>query len=240
MSASNQQAKTKICRQCSKEYTKPQFAVKQWKKPNPSCRLCGEYTKISQAKQRACNKCHGFKPRIEFDIYQWSRGDLAMCHPCRDADGGEILSSTENLSHEPSTKEMPDGTLVCHQHSLECCDICTMDFSLPNQFTRKRNSLGRALTKQEQDEVSDEWNKSNGIRISRKICIMDGQAVCPRTSQKLRCPCEEVTYCSRACQRYHSHIHKMDCKYHAEKRKKNAEKAEKIAEAERKNSRRSY
>lgn len=72
------------------------------------------------------------------------------------------------------------------------------------------------------------FRKREGLVPSRKICILDGQPVCPRSSRKLRCPCDEVTYCSEACQKHHWVIHKMTCKHFAEKeREKEREKPEK-------------
>lgn len=60
---------------------------------------------------------------------------------------------------------------------------------------------------------------------------MDGRPVCPRSSKKMRCPCNDVTYCSTACQKQHWMIHKMTCKWQAkkevEKAKKEREKHEK-------------
>lgn len=66
------------------------------------------------------------------------------------------------------------------------------------------------------------------MNISKKICIMDGQPVCPRSGRKLRCPCNEVTYCSKGCQVHHWTIHKMTCKVQLEKeRKRTAKNADK-------------
>eukprot|EP00553_Chaetoceros_curvisetus_P007331 CAMPEP_0204620290 /NCGR_PEP_ID=MMETSP0717-20131115/6362_1 /ASSEMBLY_ACC=CAM_ASM_000666 /TAXON_ID=230516 /ORGANISM="Chaetoceros curvisetus" /LENGTH=278 /DNA_ID=CAMNT_0051634449 /DNA_START=529 /DNA_END=1365 /DNA_ORIENTATION=+ len=121
-----------------------------------------------------------------------------------------------------ATKELPDGTIVCGPHSKESCDICMMDFSLPNDFQRKRNELGRDLTPEEYEQVTKE--SMADVYISKKICIMDGQPVCPRSSRKMRCPCGEVTYCSTACQKYHWTIHKMTCKHHAKKKEGNLKK----------------
>mmetsp|Transcript_24478 Transcript_24478/g.34158 ORF Transcript_24478/g.34158 Transcript_24478/m.34158 type:complete len:116 (-) Transcript_24478:386-733(-) len=109
----------------------------------------------------------------------------ALCHSCRDSMGQKILNS---IDEDKETKELPDGTIVC-RHSLECCDVCMMDFTLPNQFARKRNELGnqRDLIEEENDQVTKEWQSLNDVHINRKICIMDGHAVCPRSSKKLRC-----------------------------------------------------
>eukprot|EP01083_Nonionella_stella_P280607 954586_1 len=54
--------------------------------------------------------------------------------------------------------------------------------------------------------------KVRNVRISNKVCIMDGFPVYPRSSKKMRCPCNEV-YCSVACQKQHWMIHKMGCKW---------------------------
>ena len=62
------------------------------------------------------------------------------------------------------------------------------------------------------------------MNLSKKICIMDGQPVCPRSGRKLRCPCNEVTYCSKGCQVHHWTIHKMTCKVQLEKERKRAAK----------------
>jgi len=137
----------------------------------------------------------------------------------------KILDAIGTSKHE----ELPDGTCVCVAHSLECCDICMMDFTLPNQFARKRRALGRDLTDEEANEVINVTQKD--IRISRKICIMDGQPVCPRSGRKLRCPCNEVTYCSKACQTHHWTIHKMTCKARAKAKKDKADKKKSEAAA---------
>jgi len=230
---------TKECSQCHKKCVRDQFSKKQWKKhKNPSCRLCAGYTKISNEKSRTCHHCKLELPRTEFAIYQWGRGDKALCHSCRDKFDQKVLSSI-NLNEDShgdlnidavnkETKELPDGTIVCGPHSKESCDICMMDFRLPNDFQRKKNELGRDLTPEEYEEVTKESMKD--VYISKKICIMDGQPVCPRTSKKMRCPCDEVTYCSTACQKFHWTIHKMTCKYHA---KRKEEKLKKKMEEER-------
>lgn len=225
VSGEDQEAeKTKACNQCKKQCTKFQFAKKQWKKANRSCRLCAEYTQLSQETSRSCNDCHIVFPRTQFDIYQWGKGDNALCHSCRDALGVKILDSIGDGSTDQHT-QLSDGTCVCTAHSLECCDICMMDFTLPNQFTIHKNAVGRNLTEQETNDIIAESTKD--IRISRKICILDGQPVCPRSGEKMRCPCNEVTYCSKACQKHHWSIHKMTCKVHAEKKKAKAKKASK-------------
>ena len=51
--------------------------------------------------------------------------------------------------------------------------------------------------------------------------------MCPRSGRKLRCPCNEVTYCSTVGQRHHWAIHKMTCKAHAEKKKKKTKSSSK-------------
>jgi len=230
--SSKTKTKTKVCSQCNGQFEKDQFSCRQWKTTaDRSCRLCSEYTKLSPDMTRVCSKCRRGLPRTDFDIYQWGRGDDAMCHPCRDSFGEKVLSSIGDPSTNKS-KELPDGTCVCFQHSLECCDICMMDFTLMNEFARKRNVVGRELTKDEVDAITEENMK--GVRISRKICIMDGQAVCPRQSKKLRCPCNEVTYCSEACQKHHWTIHKMTCKFHAERKQKKQERKQKKQEKARK------
>jgi hypothetical protein len=90
-----------------------------------------------------------------------------------------------------------------------------MDFRLPNMFALKRAALGRDLSQAEYDKISNEFMGD----INRKVCIMDGLPVCPRTGRKLRCPCNEVTYCSKECQVHHFPIHKMTCKHYAEKQR---------------------
>jgi len=201
--------------------------MKQWKdaaKKDPSCRLCNEYTKISQDKSRTCRDCKLKLPRTEYDIFQWSKGCEARCHSCTDTLGQKVLSSIDSIGKDSNDvcRERTDGTLVC-AHSKEFCDICMVDYTLPNNFARKRTELGRdELTKEETDGVSKEYMKDSNIRISKKICIMDGHPVCPRSSKKLRCPCDEVTYCSTACQKYHWKIHQMTCKWNAKKKEKKA------------------
>ena len=195
----------KACTQCNKKCTQDQFARKQWKKENPSCRLCAEFTNICQDKSRQCHQCQLTLPRFEFDIHQWGKGSKALCHSCRDASTRKAFNSIGTTKH----KELADGTCVCSLHSLEHCDICMISFTLPNQFARMRNALGRDLTDKEYKDVIKK--DMMGITINRKICILDGQAMCPRNSKKMRCPCNEVTYCSRACQKHHWTIHKMTC-----------------------------
>mmetsp|Transcript_14763 Transcript_14763/g.32075 ORF Transcript_14763/g.32075 Transcript_14763/m.32075 type:complete len:398 (-) Transcript_14763:157-1350(-) len=213
-----EQQQTKACIQCSKNCTKDQFPTKQWKREQPSCRLCAEFTNISEEKTRPCHQCKAVLPSIQFDIYQWGKGAKALCHCCREVVGKNIIDSIGTSK----VKDLPDGTAVCFAHSLERCDICMMDFTLPNQFARKRKALGRDLT---DDESTEQINASLAdVHISRKICIMDGQSMCPRSGRKLRCPCDEVTYCSQACQKHHWVIHKMTCKVFKTKKEKTAKK----------------
>jgi len=221
--------RTKVCSQCRSNFTRDQFSNRQWKAQSNyrSCRLCSEYTKISEDKSRKCRDCKLNLPRTDYAIYQWSKGDEARCFSCAQKLGQKVLSSISNLGHTDtidSTKERPDGTVVCGPHSQECCDICMMDFTLPNDFQRKKNELGRDLTPEEYDQVTKKSMAMAGVRINKKICIMDGQPMCPRNSKKLRCPCNEVTYCSTACQKYHWTIHKMTCKFHSKKKEKELEK----------------
>lgn len=123
--------------------------------------------------------------------------------------GKRILSSIGSGTVE-KVKNLPDGTAVCSAHSLECCDICMMDFTLPNQFARDRYALGRDLT---EDEVTERLDSAHeAMNINQKICIMDGQSMCPRSGRKLGCPCKQVTYCSSVCQKHHWQIHKITCK----------------------------
>lgn len=222
-----QQHQTKICIQCSKRCEKDQVPKKQWKKEHPLCRLCFEFTNISEEQIRRCKECKLVLPRNQYNIDQWGKGDEALCHGCRDLVGKQVLASIGTSE----VKDLPDGTSVCSEHSLECCDICMMDFTLPNQFARKRTSLGRDLTNDEYEEETRTFQEGANINISRKICIMDGQSMCPRTGRKLRCPCNEVTYCSKACQRHHWTIHKMTCKAQLTKEKKKKDKADKKPKA---------
>jgi hypothetical protein len=187
-----------------------------------SCRLCTEFTKTSEDESRQCHQCEVVLPRIQFDIYQWGKGTNALCHCCRDLHGEKVLDSIGTSE----VKDLPDGTAVCFAHSLECCDICLMDFTLPNQFARKRKALGRDLTEDETMEIINAFQED--MPINQKICIMDGQSMCPRSGRKLACPCQEVTYCSSVCQKHHWKIHKMTCKVRA---KAKVDKAAKIATA---------
>ncbi len=217
-SQSSDQA-TKVCSECNKIGTKDEFAKKQWKKSNPKCRICAEYTKISQDKSRVCSRCQVDQPRFDFSIHQWGKMDKAMCHTCCDTVSNECL---QNMGTNSAVKELPDGTSVCDAHSLESCDVCMMDFTLPNKFAIKKNELGRNLTQSEYDEVAEESYKAMGIYINHKMCIMDGLPECPRSGKKMRCPCHEVTYCSKTCQKYHWPIHKITCKDYEEKQRKKA------------------
>ena len=215
---------TKICNQCNEERAKDQFPEKQWKlevEEHPLCRLCYEYSK-SDEQTRLCRECKLVLPQTQFDIHQWRKGADALCHGCRDQLGEKILGSLGTAQ----TKELSDGIMLCEPHSLERCDACMVDFTLPNQFARKRTSLGRDLTNDETEDISRAFMED--MNISKKICIMDGQPVCPRSGRKLRCPCNEVTYCSKGCQVHHWTIHKMTCKVQLEKeRKRAAKKADK-------------
>mmetsp|Transcript_31241 Transcript_31241/g.93621 ORF Transcript_31241/g.93621 Transcript_31241/m.93621 type:complete len:376 (-) Transcript_31241:131-1258(-) len=219
---SEQQDTTKICVQCNEDRAKDQYPKKQWKKERPLCRLCFEFTNISTDQTRQCHECKLVLPRVKFDIHQWGKGADALCHGCQEQVGAKILGSIGT----GTTKELPDGTVLC-SHSLESCDICMMDFTLPNQFARKRSALGRDLTTDETEEISTQY--LNLQNINRKICIMDGQPMCPRSGRKLRCPCNEVTYCSKGCQRHHWTIHKMTCKAQRKTKKDRADKKAKQA-----------
>lgn len=222
---SEQQVQTKMraCVQCKNFCYKDQLPKKQWKKKNPLCRLCFELTNISEEQTRQCRECKLVKPRTQYDIYQWGKGDEALCGNCREQVGGQILASLGTMKE---SNELSDGTVVC-SHSLECCDICMMDFTLLNQFARKRTLLGRDLTNDECEDETKAYQVGANIHINRKICIMDGQSwrakgqvvMCPRSGRKLRCPCDEVTYCSKPCQVHHWAIHKMTCKVQAKKEK---------------------
>uniref|UniRef100_A0A7S3Q0B8 MYND-type domain-containing protein n=1 Tax=Chaetoceros debilis TaxID=122233 RepID=A0A7S3Q0B8_9STRA len=235
---------TKECSQCHKEFPRNGFSNKQWRdatKKSPTCRLCAEYTKISDEKSRPCYDCNCNLPRKEFAIFQWSKGVEARCHSCTDKLSRKVLNSIKLTADgkiapdkkdgsDSTLRERPDGILVC-AHSLECCDICMVDYTLMNDYTRKRTQLGRQeLTQEECDAVAKRNMKGSNVRISKKICIMDGLAICPRSSKKMRCPCDEVTYCSAGCQKQHWMIHQMTCKWHAKKeeeKKKAREEKEK-------------
>ena len=202
------------CTQCRKNLDRVNFSKLQLRQTQPLCRFCEEFTKISDDMSRQCHDCKVILPRIQFDIKQWGRGDEALCHCCREELQKKVLDSI----NDPNTghKVLSDGTCVCVAHSLECCDICMMDFTLPNQITLKRTALGRdLLTDDETNEIIKHTQK--GMRINKKICIMDGQSMCPRSGRKLRCVCDEVTYCSLACQKHHWTIHRMTCKVKAKK-----------------------
>ena len=162
----------KACTQCNKKCTQDQFARKQWKKKNPSCRLCAEFTNICQDKSRQCHQCQLTLPRREFDIYQWRNGSQAWCHSCRDA-------STRKVQDFTRWKELADRTYVCRLHSLVNCNICDLDFTLTNQLARKENALGRDLTNKESNEVISESPKKDlgnihdmHMIVSRKLCSM--------------------------------------------------------------------
>ena len=215
---------TKSCAQCNQECEKDQFPKKQWKREKPLCRLCFELTNISKEQTRQCKECKVVLPRNQYNVDQWAKGDKALCHGCRELVGQQILASFGS-STESNMKQLPDGTCVCSRHYKELCDECMMDFTLPNQFARMRTSVGRDLTKDEYEEQTKVYMEDSNIHINRKICIMDGQAICPRSGRKLRCPCNEVTYCSKDCQVYHWTIHKMTCKVQLEKAKKKKDKA---------------
>ena len=212
-----QQAKI-ACIQCMKNFDRKGFSKIQLRQTEPLCRFCEEFTKISEEMSRQCHDCKVILPRIQFDIKQWGRSDKALCHCCRELLQKKILGSIGDPNTEH--KVLSDDTCVCVAHSLECCDICMMDFTLPNQFALKRKALGRDLTDDENNKIIKKTQK--GMRINKKICIMDGQPICPRLpGRKLRCACDEVTYCSLACQKYHWTIHSMTCKSKVKKDKQN-------------------
>lgn len=135
------------------------------------------------------------------------------------------------MNSDNDTKELPDGTVVCVSHELEECDICMMDFTLPNDLQRRRISLGRDLTDEETQMMMDNFFKD--LHVSKSVCILDGRDGWPRSSKKLRCPCHEVVYCSKECQSHHFEIHKMTCKVYLEKmeRKRQAKEAEALRAA---------
>jgi hypothetical protein len=203
---------TKTCAQCKESREKDQFPKKQWKREDALCRVCFEMTKISDEISRICKGCRVDKHRNEYNIHQWEKGADALCHECRENLMGECLSSigTSKIKH------VEDGVCLC-PHDKEFCDICMVDYTLMNDFARKRAELGRDLTDTENEAVTSDFMKAANIHINSKICIMDGLPVCPRSGRKLRCPCGEVTYCSTACQKHHWTIHKMTCKNHAQK-----------------------
>lgn len=223
-----QPKQTKSCAQCNKQCEKDQFPKKEWKKEHPLCRLCFEFTHISDEQTRQCKDCALVLPRNQYSIYQWEKGEEALCHDCQ-----EVLSRNAIASMDKPTKikNLPDGTSVCSLHSMELCDICMMDFTLPNRFARMRTLLGRDLSPSEYEEQTKLFQKDANMQVNRKICILDGQVMCPRSGFKLRCPCNEVTYCSKICQKYHWTIHKMTCKVHLAKAKKKKDKADRESQA---------
>ena len=215
----------KICAQCRKKCDEEQFPKKQWKKEEPLCRLCFELTKASAENSRVCHHCKIDQPRNQYDYHQWgTRGEKALCFECKARYEEKMLS---NIGKN-TTKDLPDGTTVCAAHSSDVCDICMMDFRLQNRMAIKQAAIGRLLT----DEECDEEFKALFGGINTKVCIMDGHPVCPRTSRKLRCPCNEVTYCSKQCQVHHFTIHKMTCKDYARKKEAKKEKKAKQAKAQ--------
>lgn len=220
--ANDQAPLTKICARCKESREKDQFPKKEWKREDALCRLCFEYEIISDELTRQCKDCKLDLPRSQYNIHQWEKGEDALCHGCRELFTKKFIESigtTEKIQHLQDDGLQDDGVCFC-SHSLERCDICMVDYTLLNKLARKRAILGRDLTDDEHEAIIAEYWKEEDIHINSKICIMDGQSMCPRTGRKLRCPCNEVTYCSTVCQRHHWVIHKMTCKAHAEKKKK--------------------
>lgn len=205
---------TKTCARCKESRGKDQFPKKEWKREDALCRLCFEYEIISDELTRPCKECKLDLPRSQYNIHQWEKGADALCHGCRETFTKKCIESvgTTEVQH------VEDGVCLC-SHSLELCNICMVDYTLLNKLARKRAILGRDLTDDEHEVITAEFMRESGIHINSKICIMDGQSMCPRTGRKLRCPCNEVTYCSEICQRHHWTIHKMTCKAHAKKKK---------------------
>ncbi|EJK69843.1 hypothetical protein THAOC_08860 [Thalassiosira oceanica] len=191
-----QQHTTKVCTQCNKDREKDQFPKKQWKRDHPICRLCFELTKVSDEDNRACHECKRVLPRSEYNFHQWGRGDEALCHNCR-AVFDKRFMETINSDRDLKLVDQPDGITLC-EHGNERCEVCMVDFTLPNMFARKRAELGRDLTDKENEEVSQTFFKGINMPSNKKICIMDGMACCPRSGRKMSCPCNEVTYCSRS------------------------------------------
>eukprot|EP00979_Chaetoceros_neogracilis_P004629 scaffold798_cov268-Chaetoceros_neogracile.AAC.5 len=218
-----EQRQTKSCDQCRKKCDEGQFPKKEWKRERPLCRLCFELTNISKEQTRKCRECKLVNPRNQYNVDQWGKGDKALCNGCRATYEQKIFASIGTTE----AKELPDGALVCSTHSLELCDICMVDHSLTNRFARMKTSLGRDLTSDECEEVSKGYWEDSDIHINRKMCILDGQAMCPRSGRKLRCACNEATYCSKDCQLHHWTIHKMTCKVRLAKAKKKKDKADK-------------
>jgi hypothetical protein len=208
-----QQQQTKVCIQCGKNCTKDQVTKKQWKKKQPSCRICTEFTAISAEDSRQCQKCKAVQPRIQFDIYQWGKGKKALCIGCCRGEMKDVIDAIQNGSFS-KVNSLPDGTAVCAAHSLEFCDICKLDMTFPNQLARDRSALGRELTDAETRERMNDLTKD----INQNICILDGKPVCPRTGRSLECTCRQVTYCSKACQVHHWPIHKITCEVRAKAR----------------------
>ena len=220
--AGAQHPQTKICSQCKENREKDQFPKKEWKRKEDDrlCRLCYEFSVISDEMTRKCRECDRIQPRDKYNIHQWEKGADALCMSCVDKSTGKVLARAEALidgSAPVRDKHNPDGTSFC-KHDLEFCEICCVDFSLQNKGARMRTSLGRDLTAEEHDALFDEHMKQADLRIHSKVCIMDGLPMCPRSGRKLRCPCNEVTYCSKACQLSHWSIHKMTCKVHLKKK----------------------
>ena len=214
--AHNKSPTTKTCAQCKEAREKDQFPKKQWKREDALCRLCFELTIISDEMTRQCNTCKVEQPRTQYSIYQWDKGADALCHGCCESLTKKCLRSVGKTE----IKVRADDTTLCSRHDLERCDICMVDHTLPNMFARERAALGRDLTDSEYEAITVEYWADSGIRINPKICILDGQPICSRSGRKLRCPCNEVTYCSKACQKHHWPIHKMTCKAHSKKKKK--------------------
>lgn len=180
----NKTMRTKECSDCHKSVSKNQCPRKEWKKVNCVCRICYEYQRSSDSLTRVCHQCRNEFPKHKFKLFQWEKGNDALCLECDIELQSRIISS---IGVKKETTINDQGNTVCRIHSLEVCNLCMMDLSFLNTTEIPR------------------------VDVNKKICVMDGHPVCPRLGIKFRCNCEEVMYCSLACQKHHWPIHKIDC-----------------------------
>jgi hypothetical protein len=127
-----------------------------------------------------------------------------MCIECCDRLSAAAISSLGLHSCET----LSEGITVCSLHKRETCDSCMMDYSLINSMHRDELKLGRKLS---ETEWLEKTKKSIEGLINPDVCILDGQPICKRTGEKLKCACREVIYCCTECQRHHWPIHKLTC-----------------------------
>ena len=172
-------------------------------------------------KTRECTKCHIAKSLTAFSAYQLGGPpERCLCDDCAyTASNNSInkLTDLAGLSGDALEPEVDkDGITRCKAHVKEICDECCMDYTLQNTMQRKQNQLGRELTEAERDDLNEQYLTAKASFQAEgenaAYCTMDHMSICPRSDEKLKCPCTEgPCYCSKGCQKLHYKIHKLSC-----------------------------